>query len=111
MSMMLTPGSMQSGRQSAGSMTSLEIASALNHNEWIEMDWVEWLQWPAMAVTLLASWLVASKQEKRRNFGFWAFLVSNGLWVAWGVHDGAIALIALQIGLAFMNIRGAYKTD
>jgi hypothetical protein len=75
------------------------------------MEWIAWLQWPAMAVTLIASWLVASSQEKRRNIGFWAFLVSNALWVAWGVHDGAIALIVLQIGLAFMNIRGASKTD
>lgn len=68
------------------------------------------VQWPAMAVTIAASWLVASKSESRRNIGFWVFLVSNVLWVVWGVHAGATALIALQVGLAAMNIRGAMKT-
>jgi hypothetical protein len=74
------------------------------------MDWINALQWPAMAVTLLASWLVASTQEGRRNTGFWVFLLSNVLWIGWGLHDGAFALIALQVGLAAMNIRGALKT-
>ena len=69
------------------------------------------LQWPAMAVTIMASWLVASSNEKRRNIGFWVFLVSNALWIAGGWHDGAKALIALQVGLAAMNIRGAVKTE
>ena len=63
-----------------------------------------------MAVTLAASWLVASKNESRRNTGFWVFLLSNALWIGWGWHDGAFALVALQIGLAGMNIRGAIKT-
>lgn len=69
------------------------------------------MQWPAMVVTLVASWLVASRSAVRRNVGFWVFLASNVLWVAWGWHAGAYALIALQIGLAAMNIRGAVKTE
>ena len=63
-----------------------------------------------MAVTLAASWLVASKNESRRNTGFWVLLLSNALWIGWGWHDGVFALVALQIGLAGMNIRGAIKT-
>ena len=73
-------------------------------------DWVNLIQWPAMAVTLAASWLVASKTESRRNTGFWIFLLSNALWIVWGWHDGAFALVALQVGLAALNIRGAKKT-
>jgi Flp pilus assembly protein TadB len=69
------------------------------------------LQWPAMAITLLAAWLVASTVERRRNLGFWVFMASNVLWVAWGIHAGATALVALQVCLAAMNIRGAVKTD
>ena len=69
------------------------------------------LQWPAMAITITASWLVASSNERHRNIGFWVFLVSNVLWIAWGWHDGAMALIALQVSLAAMNIRGAMKTE
>ena len=75
------------------------------------MDSLNLLQWPAMAVTVAASWLVGSSQEARRNVGFWIFLLSNALWVAWGLHAGAPALIALQVALAAMNIRGAMKTD
>ena len=75
------------------------------------MDWLNLLQWPAMAVTVAASWLVGSSQEARRNVGFWIFLLSNALWVAWGLHAGAPALIVLQVALAAMNIRGAMKTD
>ena len=69
------------------------------------------IQWPAMAVTVLAAWLVASEQERRRNIGFWVFMLSNVLWIAWGVHAHAWALIALQVCLAAMNIRGAKKTE
>ena len=72
---------------------------------------MDWLQWPAMAVTVLASWLVASKNEGRRNTGFWVFMMSNALWIAWGVHAAAIALVVLQVCLAVMNIRGAIKND
>ncbi len=73
------------------------------------MDAVDWLQWPAMAVTLLASWWVASTHAWRRQLGFWIFLLSNGLWVAWGLHAQAYALVVLQIGLAATNVRGAWK--
>lgn len=63
-----------------------------------------------MSVTLIAAWLIASKHESRRNSGFWVFLASNAMWVAWGLHDGAFALVAMQLGLAALNIRGAVKT-
>jgi hypothetical protein len=69
-------------------------------------QWLDALQWPAMAVTLMGAWLVASKSRRRRLAGFWVFLGSNVLWVIWAVQARAWALLALQIGLAFMNIRG-----
>ena len=71
----------------------------------------DFLQWPAMAASLAAAWLVASRSEGRRNAGFWVFLASNVLWVAWGLHDDAWALIALQLGLAVLNVRGVLKND
>lgn len=69
------------------------------------------LQWPAMVVTIVASWLVASMDDSKRNWGFWVFLLSNALWIAWGVQASATALVALQVCLAAMNIRGARKTE
>ncbi len=73
------------------------------------MDWINALQWPAMAVTVFAAWLVASQREFKRNWGFWIFLLSNVLWILWGLHDRAYALILLQVCLAFLNVRGAMK--
>jgi hypothetical protein len=75
------------------------------------MAWLDWVQWPAMVVTVLASWLVGSSRERKRGLGFWLFLVSNVMWVAWGLHTSAWALVVLQFALAAMNIRGAKKND
>jgi len=74
------------------------------------MDATDLLQWPAMAVTICAAWLVASTDKSRRNAGFWVFLVSNVLWVIWALHIDAPALIVMQVLLAAMNTRGAIKT-
>lgn len=74
-------------------------------------DWVDLVQWPAMLVTVLSAWLVASRSRRKRNAGFWTFLISNALWIAWGWHVGAYALITLQVALAAMNIRGVIKND
>ncbi len=67
------------------------------------------LQWPAMAVTVAASWFVASQQPRRRRAGFWLFLLGNVLWIAWGVPARAWALVVLQLALAAMNLRGERK--
>ncbi len=64
-----------------------------------------------MVVTLLAAWFVGNQSKRGRNVGFWLFLGSNVLWIAWGWHDHAYALIALQVGLALINMRGAAKND
>jgi hypothetical protein len=69
------------------------------------------LQWPAMAVTLFAAWLVASRTASRRAAGFWWFIASNILWVIWAWQAQAWALIALQAGLFALNVRGALKNE
>lgn len=74
-------------------------------------DWLDLVQWPAMLVTVLSAWLVAARARRKRNAGFWTFLVSNVLWIVWGWHVGAHALVALQVALAAMNIRGVVKND
>ncbi len=72
---------------------------------------IDALQWLAMAVTLFAAWLVASTHKSRRAAGFWWFIASNVLWIAWAWHARAWALIALQVGLFAMNVRGAKKNE
>ena len=69
------------------------------------------LQWPAMAFTLGAAWLVASQSKLRRCWGFWAYVASNALWAAWGWHTQAYALIILQAGLFLLSLRGITKNE
>ncbi|MCG5262137.1 hypothetical protein EM868_10730 [Cupriavidus gilardii] len=73
------------------------------------MDWIDMLQWPAMAITVAATWLIGSRVATRRKVGFWIFLLSNALWVIWGLHTSAYALVVLQFALAALNLRGMRK--
>ncbi|HEY3698604.1 MAG TPA: hypothetical protein VGK97_04675 [Spongiibacteraceae bacterium] len=73
------------------------------------MEWLDLLQWPALVVTVIASWLVSVTKKGERKIGFWIFLLSNALWVAWGLYSHAYALILLQFCLAISNIHGVLK--
>lgn len=75
------------------------------------MDVLNLLQWPAMVTSVLAAWLVAAQSKRRRQHGFWWFLASNVLWIIWGWHDRAWALIVLQIALVTLNVRGVRKNE
>lgn len=75
------------------------------------MDILQLMQWPAMLATIVATWLIASKARHRRAVGFWLFLAGNALWVVWGWHTQAWALIAMQFALAGLNLRGVQKTE
>ncbi len=75
------------------------------------MDYFSLLQWPAMVVNILAVWLLTSRSKHKRHAGFLFSLLSNGLWIVWGWHAQAFAVIGLQIALAALNIHGVKKTD
>lgn len=64
-----------------------------------------------MVVTVSAAWLIASQRKRKRNWGFWLFILSNVMWIAWGLYDHAYALILLQVALALLNVRGAMKNQ
>jgi hypothetical protein len=72
---------------------------------------IDFLQWPAMAVSLIAAYLVGATRAERRILGFWTFIFSNVLWIVWGLHDEAWALIALQVALLAMNVRGIFRNE
>jgi hypothetical protein len=75
------------------------------------MDLFDLIQWPAMLVTVLAAWHVGSRSSSRRKYGFWLFMLSNLLWIMWGLHARAYGLIVLQCCLAFMNVRGERRNE
>ena len=64
-----------------------------------------------MGITVVAAWMIGSQRKFKRNWGFWLFLLSNVLWIVWGLHARAYALIFLQLCLAAINIRGARKSS
>ena len=72
-------------------------------------NWIELLEWPAMAVTVLAAWCIGSRRAGRRKIGFCCFIASNLLWSVWGWNAQAWALIVLQVVLCLMNLRGWKK--
>jgi hypothetical protein len=77
----------------------------------MSMNSIDNIQWPAMVVTVLAAWLIASQSKKKRRIGFWCFLLSNVLWMVWGWSSAAYALVVLQVALAILNVRGASKNE
>lgn len=70
---------------------------------------IDLVQWPAMVVTVLAAWFIGSQRPGRRMIAFWAFGLSNILWVVWGIHADAYGLILLEVTLCAMNLRGFLK--
>ncbi len=58
---------------------------------------------------MVAVWLVGDQNKTDRRLGFWIFLISNVLWVIWGVHAHAYALVLLQCVLAGLNCRGIVR--
>ncbi|ORC60607.1 hypothetical protein BZK31_06215 [Pseudomonas floridensis] len=62
-----------------------------------------------MAVTVVAAWFIGSQQPQKRMLAFWCFILSNVLWVIWGLHANAYALIVLQLFLGAINLRGFRK--
>jgi hypothetical protein len=75
------------------------------------VDYLGFIQWPAMVASIVAAWLVGAQSKGRRQAGFWCFLASNALWIAWGWHTQAWALIVLQLALIVLNVRGARKNE
>jgi hypothetical protein len=72
---------------------------------------LDFVQWPAMVITVVAAYLVASRSARKRKVGFWCFLASNIAWIVWGLHASAYALIVLQVALAALNFRGVHKNE
>ncbi|WP_431034745.1 LysR substrate-binding domain-containing protein [Pseudomonas yamanorum] len=53
------------------------------------MEYIDYLQWPAMVVTVASAWFIGSKRAYRRMIAFLGFITSNALWVIWGHHADA----------------------
>lgn len=64
-----------------------------------------------MVVNIVSVWLLTSQANGKRHAGFLLSLLSNVLWVIWGWHAQAFAVLVLQVALATLNFRGVRKTE
>lgn len=64
-----------------------------------------------MVINILSVWMLTSQSKGKRHAGFLLSLFSNLLWVIWGWHVQAFAVLGLQIALATLNIHGVRKTE
>ncbi|PTR06048.1 hypothetical protein C8R32_1134 [Nitrosospira sp. Nsp5] len=64
-----------------------------------------------MVINILSVWMLTSQSKGKRHAGFLLSLLSNLLWVIWGWHVQAFAVLGLQIALATLNIHGVRKTE
>ena len=69
------------------------------------------LEWPAMAISLAAAYWMGSTKAKKRIVAFLLLIVGNLMWIAWGWGQAAWALIALNVGLLALNVRGIRKNE
>ena len=69
------------------------------------------LEWPAMAISLAAAWWMGSRKAQKRVVAFIMLIVGNLMWIAWGWGAQAWALIALNVGLMALNVRGIVKNE
>jgi len=73
-------------------------------------DVLHFLQWPAMAISLLGTWWVGDAERRHRHLGFAVLMGSNALWFAWAVTDHAWALLVMQAAFLLLNGRGFYDS-
>jgi hypothetical protein len=69
------------------------------------------LDWPAMATALVGSYLVGNTAVRSRRWGFSLYLVSNLLWITWGLITGTMALTIMSLAFCYTSGRGWMMTQ
>lgn len=72
------------------------------------MGIVQLLEWSGCAFGLLGAGLLALN-TRLSGWGFVAFLVSNGLWIAFGLLTESPGLIVMQVGFTATSLLGIYR--
>ncbi len=67
---------------------------------------IDWLQWPALLLSIVGAWCVGGRNARMRLIGFWLFLLSNIAWASWGYGAMAWAVVISQLVFIITSIRG-----
>lgn len=66
-------------------------------------------EWIAAAWSVIGAWLVGSQDVHLRWFGFLLFLMSNLIWIGWGITIKAWPLVAMQCAFLVTSVRGVWS--
>lgn len=64
------------------------------------------IEWAACLAGLLGAGLLAMNDSNISRWGFVAFLVSNLLWIIYGLDHKAYSLIVMQVGFTITSTVG-----
>ena len=64
------------------------------------------LEWSAAAIALAGAWALGYKAAPVRLLGWSCFLMSNVLFITWGVLIGAVGFTVMQLCFLLTSVRG-----
>ncbi|RMG37535.1 MAG: hypothetical protein D6720_03030 [Gammaproteobacteria bacterium] len=64
------------------------------------------IEWAGSLTGLLGAWLLAINDLQWSGYGFVAFLVSNGFWIALGIRKRLFGLLLMQVGFTGSSLMG-----
>lgn len=71
------------------------------------MQYIDALQWIGCFFGVLGAGLLALNNS-RSGWGFVAFLISNFIWIAYGILTHAAGLVVMQIAFTVTSVIGIY---
>jgi len=66
------------------------------------------LEWTGCAFGLIGAAMLALN-NKYSGWGFVAFLISNGFWIAFGIQTQTMGLILMQVGFTITSLMGVWN--
>lgn len=67
------------------------------------------LEWLASAFGIAGAGLLALNNPAISGYGFVAFLLSNALWIKWGLSKRAFGFLTMQTGFTITSALGIWR--
>jgi hypothetical protein len=66
------------------------------------------LEWSGCGIALIGAYLLAHKTDYT-GYGFIFYLLSNVLWMVYGIITRAWGMIVMQVGFTYTSLLGVYN--
>lgn len=70
---------------------------------------IDFLQWPALLLSIAGAWCVSGGTARQRLIGFLLFLGSNVLWLLWASGASAWAVVIANVIYMVTSVRGVFS--